>query len=66
VTHLAQVAARADHHYRVSKGERDGRAVSAVIRLDRDGRVEELARMAGGVEISDATRAHAARMLEGG
>ncbi|MBM4180172.1 MAG: DNA repair protein RecN [Betaproteobacteria bacterium] len=66
VTHLAQVAARAANHYRVSKSAHDGRAVSRVELLDGETRVEEVARMLGGVTITPATRAHAAEMLAGG
>jgi len=66
VTHLAQVAARAAGHYRVSKDVRDGRAVSRVELLNGETRVEELARMLGGVTLTPATRAHAAEMLAGG
>ena len=63
VTHLPQVAARAASHYRVSKETRGGKAVSAVAPLDEAARVDELARMLGGVKITAATRAHAAEML---
>jgi DNA repair protein RecN (Recombination protein N) len=66
VTHLPQVAARAAGHYRVSKASRNGRAVSEVALLDAEARVGELARMLGGVTITEATRAHAAEMLGGG
>ena len=65
VTHLPQVAARAVSHYRVSKATRDGRALSIVAPLDRPARVEELARMLGGVRITEATRTHAEEMLGG-
>ena len=65
VTHLPQVAARAASHYRVSKATRDGRAVSTVALLDRPDRVDELARMLGGVTITEATRTHAEEMLAG-
>lgn len=65
VTHLPQVAARATGHYRVSKASRNGRAVSDVALLDAEDRVAELARMLGGVTITEATRAHAAEMLGG-
>jgi DNA repair protein RecN (Recombination protein N) len=57
------VAARAGRHYQVSKESRDGRAVSRVAALDTGARVAELARMLGGVKITEATRAHAAEML---
>lgn len=63
VTHLPQVAARAGRHYQVSKENRDGRAVSSVAVLSHAERVEEIARMLGGVKLTDATRAHAEEML---
>lgn len=63
VTHLPQVAARATHHWRVSKEEVDGRTSSRVRRLDADERVEEIARMLGGVELTEITRRHAREML---
>jgi len=63
VTHLPQVAARAARHYQVSKENRAGRAVSSVAVLNHAERVEEIARMLGGVKLTDATRAHAEEML---
>ncbi len=63
VTHLPQVAARAGRHYQVSKQNRDGKAVSSVVVLSHAERVEEIARMLGGVKLTDATRAHAEEML---
>jgi len=64
VTHLPQVAARGDHHLQVSKsGDGNGGTVSAVTPLDRGGRVEEVARMLGGLEITATTRRHAKEML---
>ena len=64
VTHLPQVAARADQHCVVSKVEAaDGRPVSRIAPLDRRARVEELARMLGGIEITETTRKHAREML---
>jgi DNA repair protein RecN (Recombination protein N) len=63
VTHLPQVAARAARHYQVSKQNRDGRAVSQVALLSHQQRIEEIARMLGGVKLTDATRAHAEEML---
>lgn len=63
VTHLPQVAARAGRHYQVSKENRDGKAVSRVVVLNHADRVEEIARMLGGVKLTDATRAHAEEML---
>lgn len=66
VTHLPQVAARAKRHYQVSKHNRDGHAVSGVVALNHDQRVEEIARMLGGVKLTEATRNHAEEMLGAG
>ncbi|MDQ3445826.1 MAG: DNA repair protein RecN [Pseudomonadota bacterium] len=66
VTHLPQVAAHGDQHYRVTKEDSaDGRPVSRMIQLDRKTRVEEVARMLGGQEITDTTRKHARELLAG-
>jgi DNA repair protein RecN (Recombination protein N) len=66
VTHLPQVAGLADHHFRISKFS-DGKSTKTVITcLGDDERVEELARMLGGVEITARTREHAAEMLRSG
>lgn len=63
VTHLPQVAAQAGWQWNISKGERDGATLSRVALLDENGRIEEIARMLGGVTITDTTRRHAAEML---
>ncbi|WP_241295637.1 DNA repair protein RecN [Burkholderia stabilis] len=64
VTHLPQVAARGDHHFQVTKGADDrGGTVSTVVALDRANRIEEVARMLGGLEITATTRKHAKEML---
>ena len=73
ITHLPQVAAAGDHHWQVSKSETsdtsnvyDTQQVYSQIQvLDATARVEEIARMLGGVTITDATRKHAAEMLNG-
>ena len=65
VTHLPQVAARAAQHYQVSKSTQDGHALSRVARLEGEARLEEVARMLGGVTITEATREHAGEMLRG-
>ena len=62
VTHLPQIAAHADAHYRIAKRERDGRTVTEVERLDREGRIVELAAMLGGGP-GDPTSLAAAREL---
>jgi DNA repair protein RecN (Recombination protein N) len=63
VTHLPQVAAQGHHHFQVAKAVREAHAHSAVARLDDKARVEELARMLGGVEVSRESRANARQML---
>jgi len=65
VTHLPQVASLADQHFRVSKVT-DGTSTRTRLQtLNKDERVEELARMLGGVDITKKTLAHAAEMLAG-
>jgi DNA repair protein RecN (Recombination protein N) len=64
VTHLAQVAACADHHFVVSKGEQGGGVTSRVQRVAGEARVSEVARMLGGERLAGTSRAHAAAMLE--
>ena len=66
VTHLPQIAALAEHHLLISKSERQGRTYTQVTSLDRQGRVQELARMIGGAQITDTTLQSAAEMLEQG
>ncbi len=65
VTHLPQVASLANHHIRISKVT-DGKATRTGAHvLDQEERVDELARMLGGVQITAKTREHAAEMLAG-
>ncbi|SAL09777.1 RecN DNA repair protein [Caballeronia cordobensis] len=64
VTHLPQVAARGDQHFQVAKSSDDaGGTVSTVTSLDKGKRIEEVARMLGGIEITATTRKHAKEML---
>jgi DNA repair protein RecN (Recombination protein N) len=63
VTHLPQVAAQADQQWSVSKFGAEGRVKTMVSVLDQRARVEEVARMLGGTEITATTRKHAAEML---
>lgn len=65
ITHLPQIAARAATHFRVEKGERDGRATTEVVALDPVARVEEIARMLGGDPESEVSRRHAEELLAG-
>jgi DNA repair protein RecN (Recombination protein N) len=63
VTHLPQVAAQAREQWSVAKGTESGSARSRVAVLDQKSRIEEIARMLGGVAITATTRKHAAEML---
>ncbi len=66
VTHLAQVASLGDNHFRITKLS-DGKSTkTGITRLGDGERVEEIARMLGGVEITERTRDHAAEMLNSG
>ena len=64
VTHLPQVASQGQHHYRVVKLTDGKTSRTNVRRLSPEERLEELSRMLGGIEITAATRAHAAEMIE--
>jgi len=63
VTHLPQVASQANHHFRVEKSSSGDQTSTAVIALNADERLEEVARMLGGVRITEQTRAHASEMI---
>jgi DNA repair protein RecN (Recombination protein N) len=64
VTHLPQIASFADKHHSVKKEVRAGRTVTAVDPLEKEAIVEEIARMLGGVKVTEKTRAHAKEMIE--
>jgi len=63
VTHLAQVAAFADHHVAISKHEADGATASAAVVLDPDSRITELSRMLSGSPDSASAREHAQELV---
>jgi len=63
VTHLAQVAAHADHQVVVRKAEHEGRTVARAVVVEGEDRVGELSRMLAGVGESDHARGHAAELL---
>ena len=65
VTHLPQIAALADTHLLIAKGEREGRTYTTVTELDREGRKLELARIIGGACITATTLKSAEEMLTG-
>jgi DNA repair protein RecN (Recombination protein N) len=64
VTHLAQIAAFADHQYRIEKRVMDGRSVTRVDALSGDARIEELVRMMSGTRATDAARQHVKELLK--
>ena len=63
VTHLPQVAAQANHHFRIVKTSSEAHTESRVIQLDDESRVQEIARMLGGITITEHTLAHARELL---
>lgn len=63
ITHLAQVASQAQQHLQVSKSELHGTTLSRIRPLGEEERIEEIARMLGGVQITETTRNHAREML---
>jgi DNA repair protein RecN (Recombination protein N) len=65
ITHLPQIAALADTHFVVDKTESRGRTHTRVRRLSHTERVDELARMIGGIKVGEAARRAAAEMLAG-
>ncbi|MGD0577900.1 MAG: DNA repair protein RecN, partial [Bryobacteraceae bacterium] len=64
VTHLAQIAGFADHHYRVEKKESGGRVATTVQELPADERVREIGRMLSGQSLTEEALRHAARLVE--
>ena len=66
VTHSAQIASLANHHLLVAKSEIDGRAETTLHLLDESGRIEETARILGGIKVSDAQRLAAIDMINEG
>lgn len=64
VTHLPQVAALGHHHLQVSKQKATDTTISQIAQLQAPQRVEEIARMLGGIEITDQTLSHAQEMLK--
>ncbi|QAY66234.1 DNA repair protein RecN [Paenibacillus protaetiae] len=64
ITHLPQVACMADHHYEIRKQVTEQRTSTSIQELISHNRIEELARMLGGVEVTEKTRHHAQEMLD--
>ncbi|MEM7304346.1 MAG: DNA repair protein RecN [Pseudomonadota bacterium] len=66
ITHLPQVAANAHHHYRVNKQSDNDDTASAIENLEHSERINEIARMLGGVTLTENAYLHAQEMLEAG
>jgi DNA repair protein RecN (Recombination protein N) len=64
ITHLPQVAAFADHHFRVEKLETGGRTVTSLTELAGESRVGEMARMLGGARVTERTLEHARELID--
>ncbi len=64
VTHLPQIAAQAENHYKITKRSDSSRTFTSVDILDEQGRIEELARIMGGVDVSDTARDYAKDLLK--
>jgi len=64
VTHQLQIARYADAHFLVNKDVVNGRTLTKVVELDEQGRIEELARMIGGSEITASARKHAKELIK--
>ena len=64
ITHLPQIAAFAESHYRITKAERSGRTVSNVVLIDGEERIDEIAAMVDGEPVTSAARENARQMVE--
>lgn len=64
VTHLAQIASFADHHYRVEKLESGGRTIAAIEELDGEGRTKEVGRMLSGQTLTPEALKHAEQLIK--
>ncbi len=64
ITHLAQIASMADNHYLIKKSSTEEKTSTSVTLLETEGRIDELARIIGGVTVTDLTRSSALEMLE--
>lgn len=66
VTHSAQIASLADKHFLISKEDEEGRTQTKVLELDGEGRIAEVARILGGIDVTETQRAVAREMIEEG
>lgn len=63
ITHLAQIASYSDSHYQITKGEQDGRTISKVIPLNREEKVLEIARLLGGLDVTESSIRNAEELI---
>ncbi len=63
ISHLPQIAALADTHFAINKKVKDGKTITDVNNLSYEGRIEELSRLLGGVDLTDTTKIYAEEML---
>ena len=63
ITHLPQIAACGSHHYKIQKTDNDESTVSTVVPLTEEERVDEIARLLGGINITETTRESARELL---
>ena len=63
ITHLPQVAAKGEHHYKIYKENKNGKTLTSIATLDNTERVEELAKMLSGEKLSVAARDNAKSLL---
>ena len=63
ITHLPQIAAKGAHHFKVFKVDDDSKTITQLKKLNYDERLEEIAQMLGGKEISDTAKQHAQQLL---
>ena len=64
ITHLAQIAAYGDYHYQISKDEREGRTLTKVSPLNEEEQIYEIARLLGGLNITDITLKNAKELID--
>lgn len=63
ITHLPQIAAYSDHHYRITKAEQEGRTLSMVLPLSQEEKVREVARLLGGLDVSETALKNAQELI---
>ena len=64
ITHLPQIAAMADHHFKIAKTAEKNTTVTSITELTKEEIIEELARLLGGEEITDTVRENAKELIQ--